>query len=232
MESAVPAAESRVASNRSTLIVIGVLLLISFLSARQLGSGVAPSAPGSRVLLYLSIAFGEWALVYAVWKGVRARGHSLRELIGRADSGLRAWALDLAIAALFFGVATAVLYGLKHLLAIEPPARVAAMLPRGPAETAAFVLLALSAGFCEEIVFRGYLRRQLAALAGSRWLGNLGQAVIFGLSHGYQGWKSMLAIAVYGLLFGLLAQLRGSLRPGIIAHAWQDIFSGVLFPGP
>ena len=63
-------------------------------------------------------------------------------------------------------------------------------------------------------------------------MGNLGQAAIFGLSHGYQGAKPMLVIAVYGLLFGLLAQLRGSLRPGMIAHAWQDVFSGVLFPGP
>jgi hypothetical protein len=29
-----------------------------------------------------------------------------------------------------------------------------------------------------------------------------------------------------GLLYGLLAWWRKSLRPGIVAHAWSDIFGG------
>ncbi len=38
----------------------------------------------------------------------------------------------------------------------------------------------------------------------------------------------MITITVYGALFGLLAWWRRSLRPGMIAHAWTDIFSGVI----
>jgi membrane protease YdiL (CAAX protease family) len=54
------------------------------------------------------------------------------------------------------------------------------------------------------------------------------QAVIFGVSHGYQGWKQVVIISVLGLLFGLLAHWRKSLVPGMAAHAWADIYSGLL----
>ena len=38
----------------------------------------------------------------------------------------------------------------------------------------------------------------------------------------------MLLIGIYGLMFGLLAWWRNSLRPGMMAHAWHDAFSGVV----
>lgn len=53
------------------------------------------------------------------------------------------------------------------------------------------------------------------------------QALAFGLGHGYQGWKLMSLIAVYGLCFGLLAHWRRSLRPGMVGHALQDIAGGL-----
>ena len=37
-----------------------------------------------------------------------------------------------------------------------------------------------------------------------------------------------MVIAVYGLLFGILAEWRKSLRPGILTHAWHDVFTGVV----
>jgi hypothetical protein len=33
---------------------------------------------------------------------------------------------------------------------------------------------------------------------------------------------------VYGLLAGVLAYWRRTLRPGILAHAWQDVAAGLL----
>jgi hypothetical protein len=49
-----------------------------------------------------------------------------------------------------------------------------------------------------------------------------------GAGHGYQGTRFMILIAIYGALFGTLVLLRKSLRPGMMAHAWQDAFSGIL----
>jgi CAAX protease family protein len=56
----------------------------------------------------------------------------------------------------------------------------------------------------------------------------LGQAVLFGVSHGYQGMKSVITITVCGAWFGLLALWCRGAGPGVIAHAWTDIFSGLL----
>ena len=53
-------------------------------------------------------------------------------------------------------------------------------------------------------------------------------ALIFGLSHAYEGQQRMILITVYGAMFGTLAILRKSLRPGMIAHAWHDTFQGAL----
>ena len=54
------------------------------------------------------------------------------------------------------------------------------------------------------------------------------QAIAFGLSHGYQGWKMMSIIAIYGACFGWLAHWRRSLRPGMLGHALQDTAGGLL----
>jgi hypothetical protein len=52
--------------------------------------------------------------------------------------------------------------------------------------------------------------------------------VAFGAGHAYQGFRMAILIALYGAMFGILAQWRGSVRPGMIAHAWQDSVSGVV----
>jgi membrane protease YdiL (CAAX protease family) len=92
---------------------------------------------------------------------------------------------------------------------------------------ALWVMLALTAGICEEILFRGYLQRQFAALTKSTAAGLVLQGLAFGAAHGYQGVKYMCIIAVYGCLFGLLAIWRHSLRPGMMAHFIQDSVGGL-----
>jgi len=59
-------------------------------------------------------------------------------------------------------------------------------------------------------------------------IGILLSAAIFGASHGYEGPQRMVQIGVFGLMFGVLAHFRKSLRPGMIAHAWHDSFSGLV----
>ena len=54
------------------------------------------------------------------------------------------------------------------------------------------------------------------------------QGILFGASHGYQGWRSMAVIAIFGCAFGILAAWRKNLRPGMMAHAWQDLFTGLV----
>ena len=37
----------------------------------------------------------------------------------------------------------------------------------------------------------------------------------------------MIVIGIYGMFFGILAHLRKSLRPGMMAHAFQDSIAGI-----
>jgi uncharacterized protein len=102
------------------------------------------------------------------------------------------------------------------------------LLPGNVIEVVLWVMLSMAAGFSEELFYRGYLQKQFFALSGSAAIAVLAQAILFGISHSYQGLKSVLLVTVFGLMFGLLAQWRGSLRPGTIAHAWTDILGGLL----
>ncbi|MBZ5510084.1 MAG: CPBP family intramembrane metalloprotease [Acidobacteriia bacterium] len=90
-------------------------------------------------------------------------------------------------------------------------------------------MLSATAGFCEEIMFRGYLQKQFLAATRSTAAAIVLQAVIFGIAHAYQGGRRIILIAVYGALFGMLAAWRKSLRPGMIQHTLQDSVSGIAF---
>jgi hypothetical protein len=102
------------------------------------------------------------------------------------------------------------------------------MLPQRGIELTFWIALSVTAGICEETVFRGYLQRQFMALTKSAPAGILLSAATFGAAHAYQGFRMVILIALYGAMFGILAYWRGSVRPGMIAHAWNDSLNGVL----
>jgi membrane protease YdiL (CAAX protease family) len=100
--------------------------------------------------------------------------------------------------------------------------------PDGAREMAVWALLCVLVGFCEELIFRGYLQRQCMALArGNVVAGIAMSAAVFGSAHAYQGPRNMVLLAVFGALFGVLAWTRGSLRAGMMAHGWHDLCAGV-----
>jgi hypothetical protein len=109
----------------------------------------------------------------------------------------------------------------------EHAASFQAFLPQRAVQILLWIGVCISAGICEEFVFRGYFQRQFEALTHRTWIALVLQSLLFGISHGYQGIEACVKIALYGSLFGLLALWRKSLRPGMMAHAWSDILSGI-----
>jgi membrane protease YdiL (CAAX protease family) len=107
-------------------------------------------------------------------------------------------------------------------------AAIAQLLPSTEAERLTWLVVAVSVGFCEEVVYRGYLQTQLAAFTRSRTLGVALQAALFGIAHLEQGPASALRIGAYGLVLGVLASARGSLLPGMLCHIGIDLASGLL----
>jgi membrane protease YdiL (CAAX protease family) len=192
------------------------------------GAAPAPAAPdheASLAGLYASLIAAEWLLFRAVTAGLKAKGNDWRTLMGRTDTGGSGLARDALLGVLLCaGWVTAVLAAGSSSADPAGPS----LLPRGALETALWVVLSLSAGFCEEITFRGYFQRQFEAWTHRPAVALALQAALFGIAHGYQGLPSVLAITGYGVLFGALALWRGSLRPGIVAHALTDLALGLL----
>lgn len=235
MATSVPVPESTAPQGRSiapvwhTLLLVLIMLGISALGSSQERHALSHTA---RVSMYLLTMGVEWLTVaFAIW-GVRKQNRiTFRELIGgrweRPEDAL----LDMAIAAGFLIVSFLVLGGLavalglnKHPADIE---RLSFLAPRGVLEIALWILVSSTAGFCEEVMYRGYLQRQFTAWMNLGWLAVVVQGLIFGGSHAYEGGKRMILIAIFGMMFGILALVRKSLRPGMMTHAAYDIIAGL-----
>lgn len=217
-----------------TLVLVAFFLLLTLLgiifqhNAGSQQASVPPSAHRNVSLLYLTLIAGQWGLLFYVWKGLRRSGTTLRNLVGGRWSGVRDVLVDLSLAIglwlgwMCFQMAWTRLFGSSHAASIS------SLLPQRFIEYALWILLSASAGICEEVIFRGYFLRQFAAFTRSVWAGLLLQAILFGVSHGYQGLDATLRITVYGALFGFVCLWRKSLRPGIAAHALTDILAVLL----
>jgi len=182
-----------------------------------------------RAVTYVLTILWEWSVIaYIAW-GAKRHGGSLRELIGGKWNNLKAFLLDVAIAAGFWLIAIVVLFAAAVALhAAKPGQSVRFMLPQSHLEIFLWILTSITAGICEEIIFRGYFQKQFSAWTGSVPAGVLLSAAAFGAGHVYQSGKSAIIITVYGLLFGILAEMRKSLRPGMMTHAWHDGFAGLV----
>jgi uncharacterized protein len=178
--------------------------------------------------LYLSLIVMEWALVLFVWKGLQRTGTTLREVIGGRWGSAKDVAVDAALGIGLWIFWSGAQMAWSRWMGAEHASSIGTLLPQRAIEIVLWILVSISAGICEEIVFRGYFQQQFKVFARSGLLAVLLQAILFGISHGYQGVDATIRIAIFGALFGLLAMWRKSLRPGMIAHAWTDIFSGIL----
>jgi membrane protease YdiL (CAAX protease family) len=186
----------------------------------------------NRVLGYGITMAIEWLMVAFIALGARWGGASLRTLTGRNSFQWRAIALDLGLAVAFLIAANIVLgivgFILQRFIHTTPKTDIKNLLPHTGLEIAVWLLLSLTAGICEELIFRGYLQRQFIAWTGNAATGIALQGAVFGVAHAYQGPKQILVIAVYGCLFGSLAWWRKSLRPGMAAHFLQDGMGGLM----
>lgn len=95
------------------------------------------------------------------------------------------------------------------------------------------VIVWTTAAFGEEIFFRGYLIQRITALLGGSttalWLGVVGQAVLFGIGHAYQGPVGAVGSTIMAFSFGAFYVVIGrNLWPLIIAHGVYDTLGVVL----
>ncbi len=211
-----------------TVMVIAAVLLWGYFGARRFRMLRSAGDVHLGGLYARSIAM-EWAALGLVLWGVKLHGTPLREVVGARWASAREALRDAGRALLFWlgsivvlGIVGVLLHSVAHTRAVHT------FLPHRPLERLLWVAVAISAGICEEAIFRGYLQRQFLALTKSVPLAIVLNAGIFGFVHLYQGWRGMILVGLLGALLGILAQWRGTVRTGMIAHAWQDIVAGLL----
>jgi membrane protease YdiL (CAAX protease family) len=98
-------------------------------------------------------------------------------------------------------------------------------LPSSSLERRWFAALSITAGCCEELLFRGFLLRYLHSSPlhlGLVWAA-FASSLVFGAHHLYQGAKGFISTSVGGLIFTAILLVTGSLGAGMVYHAAADL---------
>jgi uncharacterized protein len=188
--------------------------------------GAAVSQPGETVS---DIFVGElpFLLLAVAGVGIFMR-RDLREVAGRVGLVRPAWwhpILALAAAGAFFAVGQAMIevsYWLTPSLAHRVDAASQHIFGNLAADPLGLVLLAVSPGFCEEILFRGALQPRLGLIA---------TAVLFASIHTEYG-LSVVILAVFVLALGLgLLRKYTNTTTSMTCHIANNLLAGISVGG-
>lgn len=202
-------------------LTVVLVVLLPPLAVAQVGM-VGEDVASHRNAVYLSSAGFHWLLAgVAVWAGLASGfGTDGLGLVALAPSAVLAWSVGTML------VLVAIVLAGRALGLRESPL-LACLLPRTGKEKLGFAALAVSAGVCEEVVFRGFLVAALTAATGSVWVAAPLAAGAFGILHAYQRATGVARAAVLGFLLTVPFLATGSLIPSIIAHVGLDLFAGL-----
>jgi membrane protease YdiL (CAAX protease family) len=173
----------------------------------------------------LSLAGGiiaEWLFVIAAWLVLKSRNQSFRDLGTWRLGNWAGWGLALLLAGL------SIASNLRFLPRMGIPISYA-FAPQGFHLVAALAT-GITAGFCEELLFRGFLMTEFATAGYGKVAQVILPGIAFGFSHlGYSvhGFGAAIGIMVPTGILGMLwggAYLLGrrGLLPCIVAHFLND----------
>jgi membrane protease YdiL (CAAX protease family) len=195
--------------------------------------------PRAKVQSYRRVVAVLWGLTALALAAVPAdnllRPPALDGIVARLDAAQGV--PPLILAALLAGLAGPVLVALASPSArarlAKPLEALSWYLPGSPAERRWFAAVAVSAGVCEEVLYRGFLLRYLTAPPPG--LGGTGAALVaalvFALAHTYQGALGAVATALMALGFTALFVASHSLWLPIVVHALVDLRVLLLWRG-
>lgn len=183
-----------------------------------------------RLVLYASTIAFQWLLVAIVGWRVWAHGYSAEQLglVFRHRTTLVVAGVVGAVV-----IATLQWLNLRRVSRIPPGSRgplqaiADRILPQTMIELPPYVALAITAGLCEEFLYRGFAMAALANAGLRAWLVVLVSSILFGLAHSYQGRGGIVMTFVVGLALGTSRLAYNSLVPAIFWHSAIDIVAGV-----
>jgi membrane protease YdiL (CAAX protease family) len=188
--------------------------------------------PGARPRYYLTGILMEWILVacvVALWAS-NARPWAM---LGLGLGTPWRLAIGLALAALYLALA-----GRQRRAIIARPDGMelmrrqfakggAELVPRTPGERRVFGVLSITAGICEELLYRGFVMWYVGHWTGVA-VAVVISSILFGFAHVYLGWPHVIRTTIVGVVFALIVIGTGSLWPAMIMHAAMDLLAGDL----
>ena len=213
------------------LLALG-LPLRAWLAMRRLSAATPEEAVHLRPRLWLRAMGTQWLLTAGVLLQWIVQHRSFASLSLTAHAGWGAAGVLLGVV-----LVTIVMQPQRRNLAATPDVverlrgrleGVQRLLPASRAEWPGFVPLALTAGICEEVLFRGFVLWALAQVTPTWWQAGLVQALLFGLAHAYQGPRGVFLTFVVGAFLTGIVWISGSLWPAMLVHALLDLNAGDL----
>ena len=101
----------------------------------------------------------------------------------------------------------------------------ALLLPSTPVERKWFAATAITAGICEELLYRGFLVPYLSYNFNIHDITILAvlSGIIYGLSHLYQGFKGFSQTALTGFAYTYVFLFSGSILPAMVFHVLVEL---------
>jgi membrane protease YdiL (CAAX protease family) len=104
------------------------------------------------------------------------------------------------------------------------------ILPQSAIELLPYLALAITAGLCEEFLYRGFAMAAFTQAGLGVGLVVVVSSALFGLAHSYQGRGGMVMTFVVGIVLGLIRIAYHSLVPAVFWHTAVDVVAGIAGP--
>lgn len=209
------------------LFLIGTVIYYIYSDIQLMKKGLN-SIP--RAEIYRSILTTQWLLVamlLGLWWLLGLRFEDLYMFSGEAELGFITDNKEMFSGFIVGAAAVIIIMPLlmmkgKNVKALE---KIDFMLPKTIGQRVTFFFIAVTAGVCEEIIFRGASTYLLMNIVVEMpiWLVGVIGAVLFGFAHWYQGLSGIVMTGILGYaLFNLYVQT-GSLFVPMLLHFLIDV---------
>ncbi len=203
-----------------TVFLAVPLPVLAVIQLRALSNVQLPNLP--RIPVYLSSATTLWLLCIAAILAAQYSGFT------PAMIGLGVVPFELFLVWTVFGVGSAALLAVVgHFLEQREAPLLLHLLPITRREQIVFAGLSITAGLCEEVVFRGFLLAALMPLVGNALFALLVSSFLFGLLHAYQQPFGVFRAALLGAALGVPYLVSGTILPSMAAHTIIDLLGGL-----
>ena len=201
----------------------------------------ASTVPGKKIRFYGKIVAASWALAVVAVITVGVSAVFVIRMAPREIAWLAAGSPgSLMVKGVTAGMLIAILLPAAFALwskkirakAAKAMKRFAFLLPSTADERRWWWLICITAGVCEEIVYRGFLLQYLHVLPfhlSLTWA-VASSSVIFGIGHLYQGISGSVQTALIGCVLGAMFLVTGNLLLPIVVHVLLDLRLLALLP--